>query len=302
MSIRQKLTVVVVSPVELRLTHVSTLPSHLSVPGVPAPRVRLIDPTDDVDEGLCVIVSHSRKIIILGNRKCGSTSIHRYLGQLNEMPQDEFAFTDESTRFVTHYNGEELPATLRRLMSNTVPRHWTGYQAQALFGHIGLDWESYRKVVVIRNPWDRMVSNFMWQLKSRAPEGTDPMTIKFTGAQAMERFLLAHRDIYSNALPWFTGVVDGEYANHGFDVIRLEDFPEDLPKLWTSMTNDPVPDRVRFLNKTKHPNYIDCYTDLARDWVAKAFAEDISVGGYQFGMSSARATMRNWIAENIPGR
>ncbi len=245
-----------------------------------------------------MIVSHSRRIIIFGNRKCGSTTVHRYLEHRNEMPESMFDFRNDSTAHATHYDGRPLPESLRRLLAGTHAQHWTGQQMHALFDHLGLPWDDYRKIVTIRNPWDRMVSTFMWMLKVENPHGVDLDQLDFTTPEELEAFLFTNRKIYSDPLPWFSGVVDGDYTAHGFELIRLEDFPERLPDLWADMTDEPMPEKVGFYNRTRHPSYVGCYTDRARDWVADAFAEDIRVGDYEYGMTPAPAGMRTWIAEN----
>ncbi len=247
-----------------------------------------------------MIVSHSRRIVILGNRKCGTTTLQRYLGHLNEMPKESFEFADPNARSnAIGFEGQEFSPDLQRLLSNTRIRHWTGYQLERLFAELDFDWSAYRKVVTIRNPWDRMVSNFMWSLKSRAPAETDQSAITFTDPSDMQQFLFGDRRTYSDPVHYFTGVLDGDWQGHGFDVIRLEDFPEKLPLLWKAMTDDPMPDRVGFYNRTEHPAYVDCYTDIARQWVERLFASDIAAGDYEFGMTGAKASMRSWMLDNL---
>ena len=107
-------------------------------------------------------------------------------------------------------------------------------------------WNSYKKISIVRNPWDHAVSWFKWQ-ESRGREGTKK--------GEFERYLFNN---YRSTWPFYTI----NYGKYDIDfMIRFEHLDEDLKVFF-----DQLNLKYEFeLPKTKHKvrtkrNYKDFYT------------------------------------------
>lgn len=214
----------------------------------------------------------------MGNRKCGSSTLDTYFSQYQEMPYKLFSSKQGSRFFdATHFDGKALSKQLSLILMNTYPKHYNAYQIKNLFDFLNWDWNQYLKIVVIRNPWARMLSDYMWYLKNLSNS-----ILEFTTPKKFEIFLMSYKRMYFDCLSHFTNVFDESYEDNKIHIIKLEELNLEIPKIMKTFAPDLVIQEVPNLNQTKHPLYADCYTPQAKNIVKYAFASDIKYGGYEF--------------------
>ena len=107
-------------------------------------------------------ISLNHRLVVLGNRKCGSTTLDRYFRKVTE-PLDEQCFSQHgSPRLITGYADFTFYEATQSVLDRTLPKHYDAFQYRRLFDEIDVDWEPLRKLVSIRNPWARAVSTYKW--------------------------------------------------------------------------------------------------------------------------------------------
>ena len=84
-----------------------------------------------------MIVSHARKLIVFSNPKTGSESLRALLSDLND---------------------ERVRPWRQRSAAHPFYPHMPPVEARAVFRSRGWDWDGYRRVTVVRNPYARLVS------------------------------------------------------------------------------------------------------------------------------------------------
>jgi len=134
---------------------------------------------------------------------------------------------------------------------------------------------SYFKFAFIRNPWDRMVSN--WKMFT-----TKPYRIKQLMAMTSKN-LTDFKDFVGFALQvknhhWQPQVL---YLPEDLNFIgRFESFNEDFQRLLKTVGVETL--SIKHLNKTPRKKYHEYYTTKLVDLVAEMYAEDIRRFGYSF--------------------
>lgn len=121
------------------------------------------------------IISHKLQLIFLRTRKTAGTSIQAWL-MPHLGPEDIIAADPEFWPVALPFMSTPSPTTRffllerafkRFVLSRIGFRHmWLHYHEQAatVRGIVGTDiWRRYRKVTVVRNPWDQMISQWRFQ-------------------------------------------------------------------------------------------------------------------------------------------
>lgn len=144
-------------------------------------------------------------------------------------------------------------------------------------------WTNYFKFTFVRNPWDKMVSQYFYIQKRK--EGKYELTVR--------EFILAFESCpeseYINGngiavsfnpiqLPW---ILD-DNGNCLVDFIgRYENLQEDFNTVCDKIG---IPrQQLPHKNKSKHKHYTEYYDDETREIVAEKYAKDIEYFGYKFG-------------------
>jgi hypothetical protein len=131
--------------------------------------------------------------------------------------------------------------------------------------------KKYFKFAFVRNPWDRAVSGFKYQVLKRG---------KYT--KNFNRYLQVHTNIpflsSHNQLDWITN----EKNEVKLDFIgRFENLQEDFNIICDKIG---IPkQQLPHKNKSKHKSYTEYYDDETRQIVAEKYAKDIEYFGYEFG-------------------
>jgi len=144
-------------------------------------------------------------------------------------------------------------------------------------------WDNYFKFTFVRNPWDKMVSQYFYIQKKQ--EGRYKLTFR--------EFILAFKSCseseYINKkgvaikfnpiqLPW---ILDDD-GNCLVDFIgRFENFQDDFNIVCDKIgiTRQQLPHK----NKSEHKHYTEYYDDETKQIVAEKYAKDIEYFGYKFG-------------------
>jgi len=144
-------------------------------------------------------------------------------------------------------------------------------------------WNNYFKFAFVRNPWDKMVSQYFFIQKKR--KGNYKLTFR--------EFILAFKSCseseYINGkgipvefnpiqLPW---ILD-DAGNCLVDFIgRFENLQEDFNIICDKIG---IPrQKLPHENKSKHKHYTEYYDDEMKQIVAEKYAKDIEYFGYEFG-------------------
>lgn len=135
--------------------------------------------------------------------------------------------------------------------------------------------EEYFKFTVVRNPWDRLVSEYAWISRgdgrawARGPVGTFE---EFVRSRDYER---VHRHGLSQVA--FLVGRDGHVGPD--EVYRYEGLQDAWTEIRGRLRIDvPLPRRM----SANHADYRELYTPETRAIVAEVYAEDIRVLGYDF--------------------
>jgi len=132
--------------------------------------------------------------------------------------------------------------------------------------------DSYKKIAFVRNPWDRMVSNFEFKTK-----GTD--IIARNSNDSFEDFIRAQFKSKKNNQFDYICDLDGE-LNCDF-IGRFESLAEDYLTVQEMIGIEPV--ALPTLNASKRAKaYQDYYTLETKVLVANYYQKDIDSFGYTF--------------------
>ncbi len=160
-----------------------------------------------------MIVNHKARILLTGNRKCGSTTLNALFGSYQEMPLKGFILDKHNSAVA--YGRTAFSSALTRLLYKTYPKHYNLHQWRYVFERLGHNLDEYAKVVFIRNPWDRMVSDYHWRFGSKTV-ATSTLRSNF------ELFLQQRPQLMRYSLSWYTGVFDGNYVACNIHIFKLE--------------------------------------------------------------------------------
>lgn len=135
--------------------------------------------------------------------------------------------------------------------------------------------ESYFKFTFVRNPWDRMVSN--WKMFTTSPKRI--LQLKSMTNKDLSRFdHFIDFAIHNANHHWQPQVL---FIPENLDFIgKFEDFDEDMNKLLEILGREPLKFDKR--NTTKRTKYQDYYTPSLIDLVGNFYQSDIEKFGYQF--------------------
>jgi hypothetical protein len=231
-----------------------------------------------------MIVSHRHRFIYLKCRKVGSTSVEMVLGDLCGPDDIVTPLDGEKTREIGHRKinwqnydvpRERWPLSAKLLVALGVSRRAAGVE---LFNHIRAErlrrligaevFDSYTKVAIERNPWDREVSNYYFHHPKEPRPSFPDFVANHTARKPIDNF-----DIYS---------IGGKIVADR--VLRYETLAEDFARFLDDMglvAPRALP-HARSRQRTDKGVYRDLYTDAARATVARLYAREIAAFGYAF--------------------
>ena len=204
-----------------------------------------------------------KKYIFTHPQKCGGTSIEELLGM----------FTKEKIRTQRKYK-----------------HHSLSFHISAINDH-GYSTEDFFKFSVIRNPWDRMVSYYYFDLNvqekwwiSQHPNKPLPKYIKEVLHMNFDEYV-RHRCDNKHNHPFSAERFMYHQDKYALDYcIRFENIVEDtkivMDKLGIEYKEMPHRNKSTSYKPQKH--YSQFYTEETKDLIASASIDDIEFFGYEF--------------------
>jgi hypothetical protein len=231
-----------------------------------------------------VIVSHEHKFIFLKTQKTGGTSVELALSRICG-PDDivtSVSADDEATRIGLGPQHEAIPLAYRRPGWRLM--QLCGFRPSkagiAYFNHMSaavlrraMDpalFDAYRKVTVVRNPWDREVSRYFWHYRKQRRRPSFEYFVR------MPRYRPGRKnfDVYST-----DGLIVAD------TVLRYERLAEDFSRFIHSLGINLVPELPRAkagVRPKEKRDYREFYNATTRRIVARRSALEIAAFGYEF--------------------
>lgn len=247
-----------------------------------------------------MILSHRHRYIFLKTRKTAGTSIEvslsRTCGPDDIMTPLEPA-ADEALRAAfgsgpRNFQGSPFSpftvnTTLRRLARRQWPtreRFWNHMTATTIRRRIpAATWDQYLKFSVVRNPWERALSQYHWRREARNTDvDLDHFLRRTFSGDANTKIFMIDGVIVADR------IIAYEHLEHGLAAVMDE---IGLP------TGDPLP-RAKAGRRPDPRPYWDVLTDEQAAVIADKSAAEIRMFGYEFGRREPAietvATSRWW--------
>jgi hypothetical protein len=212
-----------------------------------------------------MLISHKHKFVFIAVPKTASASVRQILEPYSDIISE----------------------------GTTPPYDWHGmaFDLKKHFQEQSWNWNSYFKFAFVRNPWERLLSEFLYRKKR----------IKiFEGADDKPEYILKSEEIIKEVTN-FSGFVCSNYINRKAPIVdpqsrfifdesgdSLLDYVGRFENLQVGV--DVVCDKIgiqpkslELSNDTTHGRYEEHYNDKTRDIVKNIYAKDIEYFGYEFG-------------------
>jgi hypothetical protein len=228
-----------------------------------------------------MIISHAHRFIFLKTVKSAGTSVELALSQICG-PDDvitRVSPADEDTRLGRGPQHETIPAQYRspkwrmkRLLGRSPARSGVVYfnhmTAAALRRTMDPDlFDSYRKVTVVRNPWDQEVSLYYWLTRNERQRPSFDHFVR--NPRPRKNF-----EIYS---------IEGRIVADV--VLKYERLADDFSAFVASLdvgAAPQLPNAKAGHRPSEGRDYRAHYSDGTRDIVARRHAREIEAFGYEF--------------------
>lgn len=215
-----------------------------------------------------MVISDKYKIIFLRNPKCASSSIRNILIKFDK------SFWGDSLKYVKkiskYFNISEKLQSSAQLLFEGMSR-------------INKDISNYFVFGTIRNPWDRMVSQFTYgQVDKKFNCFYQKEYCLKDGFCSFEDYIKSGNFLKVNIKNWFYYnekiVTNYIYNMENFEIKKLE---EDYENFSGKKINLP---KMIHINKTKHKhkNYKEYYNEETKNIIQLYYQEDIDYGNYVF--------------------
>jgi hypothetical protein len=233
-----------------------------------------------------VIISYQREFIFLKTQKSGGSSIEIALATLcgdddvlTALPAQEEAVRKSAGRGAqnTIIPDRYQPAWARLLgaRKGRLAKGWTRYvnhiDAKTLRSRMDpVLFDRFRKIAIVRNPWDREVSLYFWHTRAETnPPPFSDFVSRWERKPERKTF-----EIYS---------IDGRVVAN--EIWRYERLAEEYTNFVKSLGVDnvpPLPSAKGGIRPKEKKGYHAMYDPKARAIVAKRYAREIEMLGYQF--------------------
>jgi hypothetical protein len=207
------------------------------------------------------MIRHDLKILFIHINKTGGSSIVRALNMLQVHMSVNLLFSD----------------TLEQDDQFEIWQGWKNGKRKTTYNWCELKeiknyWNDYQKFTVIRNPWDRIVSDFFYCKKEN-----------YVSTEASFRDEVIYNK--DNKIRWKQPCYDWLELNGKIaveNILRFENLNNDFIEMCKQLG---LPEGIKLphLNKTKHKHYTEYYDDETRQIVAEKYAKDIEYFNYEFG-------------------
>ncbi|PCH62102.1 MAG: hypothetical protein COC19_03335 [SAR86 cluster bacterium] len=146
-------------------------------------------------------------------------------------------------------------------------------------------YKDYFKFAFVRNPYDRLFSNYQHKIKGKRRSEIRPSyirNIKFREGMGFEDFANQICELPEEKCDRHYRSMHLVFDISGIDFIgRMENFDKDIYHVLRLINNENIL-KIPHLNKTRKVNYTHFYSDALRDAVAVRYARDLSLFDYGF--------------------
>ncbi|MDE2480921.1 MAG: sulfotransferase family 2 domain-containing protein [bacterium] len=205
------------------------------------------------------MISHRHRCIFIHIPKCGGTSIEDVLWP------DPRTEAELWMGFVSPLHNAYQTGGLQHLTAPLVRR----VVGETTFA-------SYYRFAVIRNPWDRAVSQFVFM--RRRPDLRAYLGVTEDGSFKHYLERLSERE-HVQWMPQWRFLYDDDGSLLVEDVLRFERLEEDAARVFRRLGVDAALPHAKRGEREPLASY---YDDDAREMVARIYAEDIRRFGYRF--------------------
>jgi hypothetical protein len=139
--------------------------------------------------------------------------------------------------------------------------------------------ESYFKFAFVRNPWDRVLSEYRWRkISKRYDLSLKQFVISYD--QIKEKKYRNKVGLLTHMLPQYKFIYDTKETLHADFIGKFENLQEDFNKVCEKLG---IEKRILpHSKKTKHKNYEEYYDNETREIVEEKYRKDIELFGYEF--------------------
>ena len=227
------------------------------------------------------IISHTHEFIFLKTRKTAGSAIELWLADYLVPGRDLIATAKELRKVKPHLAAQlsaEVDGWRGRLCALIghplkLSQHMPARRVRYVLG--SRVWQRYRKITIVRNPWDRIISLWRWrQRRTDPPVSLEEFiaAIETGSMKEMRACSAAHWDnwpIYS--------IEDQVVAD---DVIYYEDLSAGLSKVFGGLgiTFTELPHAKTGIRRVE--DTVDILTPSQRDRIAELFKKEIETFGY----------------------
>ena len=209
-----------------------------------------------------LMISHQHRCIFVHIPKCGGTSIENSIW----LPGEKRGEQELWMGFVSRYRNKYQTGGLQHLTA----RHVRQEVGNTVFN-------AYYKFTIVRNPFDRIVSQFAYM-----QQRSDLMEyIGMTPDTEFKKYLdLISRKLHVQWMPQCEFIFDSDDSPMVDFIGRLENIDLDAKKIFKTIGLDS-PDRVPRVKRSKRGMTCDYFLDTETvEMVADMFSDDIRLLGY----------------------
>jgi|SaaInlStandDraft_4_1057021.scaffolds.fasta_scaffold02821_4 hypothetical protein len=250
-----------------------------------------------------MIISHKHKFIFLHSRKCAGSSVtvslSRYLGindvqlgavedgleygitppvrmALNAIKHAHYKFI--ISKFINKTPAWKLASDLNKRYYTKkfgkLPQH---VSAKILEKYVP-EWSEYNKFCVVRNPWDKTLSDYFWRVRNikNPPSFDEYLSNLFSGKNLNGIVPMGHNN-------WDMYTINDEVCMD--NIVRFENLSSDLTEILNNQLKidwDGWMPNAKKINKTIRLNYREYYTKEQSLMLHDIYRKEIEHFGYKF--------------------
>jgi len=205
------------------------------------------------------MISHQHKCIFIHIPKCGGTSLENIIWPEPRKTSDLWM------GFVSKYHNQYQTGGLQHLTAKLI-RQVIGAEK----------FEEYYKFTIVRNPWDKAVSQFFYM--QHRPDLRDFIGMKEDDSfKKYLQFTMSKPHVQWEKQHRFFQDDNGEKLVNYLG--RLECFQKDATVILDHLN---ILETIPHVNATQHRHYSEYYDEESKEMIADHYREDIQVLGYSF--------------------
>lgn len=214
------------------------------------------------------MISHKHKCIFIHIPKCAGSSILKYFHPKEKLNWQKpnydifYGWCPDRKIHLQH-------ATTKQLLE-------TGLVSKEM-------WHEYFKFTVIRNPWDRSYSDYLWMQKERKVEGS---FFDYINKEGVFNEILTNNEVMEyrgDHLMQQTDFIDIEGENKMDAIIRFESLQAEMNGILQKLgLNEKFKIHENKSPLKRRPHYSDFYTESSKNLVDDIYKDDIKSLGYVY--------------------